>query len=103
MKQHMKGTPIALEQACVQKVAEKVDLDGFICLFLPPLLAQPHMHTLTLCLCERDPFGMLSNTLSGGMKRRLSLGISLIGDPSVVVNPPFPKPQNKEEASSYVI
>jgi ABC-type multidrug transport system ATPase subunit len=40
--------------AAVQRTAEKVDLDG-------------------------DPFNMLASTLSGGMKRRLSLGIALIG------------------------
>ena len=43
----------------VQRIAETVNLDG-------------------------DPFNMPATNLSGGMQRRLSIGIALIGNPKIV-------------------
>jgi ABC-type multidrug transport system ATPase subunit len=54
----LKGVEPHAETAVVQQIAEAVELDG-------------------------DAFGMISSTLSGGMKRRLSIGISLLGGPKV--------------------
>jgi ABC-type lipoprotein export system ATPase subunit len=54
----VKGTSRHFEMGRVQKIAEKLDLDG-------------------------DPFNKASETLSGGMRRRLSIGISLLGDPKI--------------------
>lgn len=47
------------ETARVQRAAEQVELDG-------------------------DSFNMTAGSLSGGMMRRLSMGIALIGEPRVV-------------------
>jgi len=55
----LKGTPIEREQLVVQQVAESVGLDG-------------------------DELNQPASALSGGMKRRLSLGIALCGDPEVL-------------------
>eukprot|EP00004_Rigifila_ramosa_P009639 TRINITY_DN2126_c0_g1_i2.p2 TRINITY_DN2126_c0_g1~~TRINITY_DN2126_c0_g1_i2.p2 ORF type:complete len:624 (+),score=164.82 TRINITY_DN2126_c0_g1_i2:3710-5581(+) len=56
----VKGIPPSEERACVMSVATKVGLDG-------------------------DAYGMTAKSLSGGMRRRLSLGIALIGAPKVVL------------------
>ena len=53
----LKGVPSGEIVAAVQQTAQKVDLDG-------------------------DAFNMLAHSLSGGQKRRLSLGIALIGTTS---------------------
>ena len=55
----LKGVPMRLEAAVVRQVAERVSLDG-------------------------DAFRMRASSLSGGMRRRLSLGISIIGNPRVL-------------------
>ena len=54
----LKGVPSSFERGLVQHIAELVELDG-------------------------DPFKKPASSLSGGMKRRLSLGISLIGNPQI--------------------
>ncbi len=65
MKEHLefycrlKGTPSSRLVAEVQRAAEAVKLDG-------------------------DAFNMAASNLSGGMRRRLSIGISLIGNPSIL-------------------
>jgi ABC-type multidrug transport system ATPase subunit len=55
----LKGVPAAKLSVAVQQAAEKVQLDG-------------------------DALHQTASTLSGGMRRRLSLGISLLADPPVV-------------------
>ena len=66
MQQHLrlyarlKGVPLAKENGVVQRVASRIRLHG-------------------------DAFGMPASSLSGGMRRRLSLGIALIGDPRVLM------------------
>ena len=55
----LKGTPAARRRLDVQQAAEKVELDG-------------------------DALHMPASKLSGGMRRRLSLGIALLGTPPVV-------------------
>ena len=54
----LKGVPRRWEAGLVHYVAEMVELDG-------------------------DPLLKPASSLSGGMKRRLSLGISLIGNPRI--------------------
>jgi len=54
----LKGISRDRERGCVQRVAEMTSLDG-------------------------DAFRQTASTLSGGMRRRLSIGISLIGNPTV--------------------
>jgi len=54
----LKGIPKSFERTLVQHIAELTDLDG-------------------------DPLLKPASALSGGMRRRLSLGISLIGNPSI--------------------
>jgi ABC-type multidrug transport system ATPase subunit len=56
----LKGVTAAEERGLTQSVAEAIKLDG-------------------------DPFGQSASQLSGGMMRRLSLGIALIADPQVVL------------------
>jgi len=56
----IKGVPHKFMRAHVRQVAESVGLDG-------------------------DAFDRISNSLSGGMKRRLSIGLAIIGDPKVLV------------------
>lgn len=56
----VKGVPSSRLRGTVRSVAERVELDG-------------------------DSFGQAARMLSGGMRRRLSLGLALIGDPSVLV------------------
>jgi ABC-type multidrug transport system ATPase subunit len=56
----VKGVSSAYEGPLVQRIAEMVRLDG-------------------------DPFWQPASALSGGMKRRLSLAVSLIGNPSIWV------------------
>ena len=60
-RDRLKGIGSSLLRSAVQSTAEKVELDG-------------------------DPFRQPSSALSGGMRRRLSLGIALMGDPSIVVS-----------------
>ena len=55
----LKGVQERAIRAAVQQTAQKVDLDG-------------------------DAFNMLATSLSGGMRRRLSLAIALIGAPKIV-------------------
>jgi ABC-type multidrug transport system ATPase subunit len=54
----LKGVEKAAEPAVIQQIAESVELDG-------------------------DAFNQTASQLSGGMRRRLSIGISLIGRPKV--------------------
>jgi ABC-type multidrug transport system ATPase subunit len=54
----LKGCPVDEESFRVQNIAERVELDG-------------------------DAFNMKSTELSGGMRRRLSIGMSLMGNPAV--------------------
>lgn len=54
----LKGVPSSWERALVQYIAELTELDG-------------------------DPLHKPASALSGGMRRRLSLGISLIGNPRI--------------------
>jgi energy-coupling factor transporter ATP-binding protein EcfA2 len=54
----LKGVPSQMMNGLVQYIAELTDLDG-------------------------DPLRKAASSLSGGMKRRLSLGISLIGNPKI--------------------
>jgi ABC-type multidrug transport system ATPase subunit len=56
----LKGVGSSVRSGCVQAIAAAVKLDG-------------------------DAFRQPASALSGGMKRRLSLGIALIADPSIVV------------------
>lgn len=56
----LKGVPESARTGCVQAIAAAVKLDG-------------------------DAFRQPATALSGGMKRRLSLGIALIADPKIVV------------------
>ena len=56
----LKGIQANHLRGAVQRVAEAVELDG-------------------------DPLNMAAKTLSGGMRRRLSIAIALIGDPAVLV------------------
>jgi ABC-type multidrug transport system ATPase subunit len=56
----VKGVPFAEENALVQQIAEKVGLDG-------------------------DALDKPASQLSVGMRRRLSLGIALLGDPPVLL------------------
>ena len=56
----IKGVALGEESAVVQRVATRVRLHG-------------------------DAFGMVASALSGGMRRRLSLGIALVGDPRVLM------------------
>ena len=55
----LKGIPVLKQHAAVQRIAVKVNLDG-------------------------DAFRMKAGQLSGGMCRRLSIAIALLGEPSVV-------------------
>ena len=55
----LKGIPSKMRRAAVQQLAELVELDG-------------------------DAFIRTGSLLSGGMKRRLSIAIALIGRPSVL-------------------
>ena len=51
----------------------------------PKTLAESNEHILNIIGLTSDR-QTLSKNLSGGMKRRLSIGISLIGDPTVCVS-----------------
>lgn len=57
---HLKGVPSRRVKAEVQQVAERCALDG-------------------------DQFDSLAKRLSGGERRRLSLGIALLGGPPLIV------------------
>jgi ABC-type multidrug transport system ATPase subunit len=56
----IKGVPYKFMRAHVRQVAESAGLDG-------------------------GAFNRISNSLSGGMKRRLSIDLAIIGDPTVLV------------------
>ncbi|KAI8811974.1 P-loop containing nucleoside triphosphate hydrolase protein [Cladochytrium replicatum] len=56
----LRGIPAKHLKSRVRRIAEEVGLDG-------------------------DPFQMMADHLSGGMKRRLSIGIALTGSPAILV------------------
>ena len=66
----LKGVPSQWERSLVQYIAELIDLDG-------------------------DPLHKPAGSLSGGMRRRLALGISLIGNPRIWL---LDEPTSKEQA-----
>lgn len=102
----LKGVPKDFERTLVQHIAEMTELDGGQTQNTTThqnkhgdkKRVEKHsdrsLRLMILCLCyffclvclfivNPDPFLKNASTLSGGMKRRLSLGISLIGNPKI--------------------
>lgn len=85
----LKGIPEASVRAAVQQTAQKVR-NRLYRSHVAPYGLLPLLWFMLLCALllqvdlDGDSFNMLATSLSGGMKRRLSLAIALIGSPQIV-------------------